>query len=106
MIVLFRGKPSTPRDGSAVELVGLSYSCLSWLAEANAAGLYSHRQLGEGGDSVTLEGWASRIKANFDLHYYVSRDSPVDDHKEHINKEGIYKDTLNSQMPWTDYQLR
>lgn len=35
-----RGKPATPRDGAAVEIVGLSKSVVSWLADSYAAGIY------------------------------------------------------------------
>lgn len=33
-----RGKPATPRDGSAVELVGLSKAAVSWLWKLNGEG--------------------------------------------------------------------
>ena len=66
-------------------------------------GHYLH---GHVADQVSLQEWADKIKANFDLHFYVSHQSPVERHKEYINKTGMYKDTLNSQLPWTDYQLR
>ena len=39
-----RGVPSTPRDGSAVELVGLSYRALTGLAKLGPA-LYPHQQV-------------------------------------------------------------
>lgn len=33
-----KGKPATPRDGSAVELVGLSKAAVSWLWKLNGEG--------------------------------------------------------------------
>jgi len=37
-----RGHPATPRDGSAVELVGLSASVLKFLAELYVSGKYRY----------------------------------------------------------------
>jgi glycogen debranching enzyme len=37
-----RGKPATPRDGSAVELVGLSKAALRWLAKLHSEGRFPH----------------------------------------------------------------
>ena len=101
-----RGKPSTPRDGSAVELVGLSYACLKWLAEEHGKGHYAHEGVSKPGLAWSLNQWADKIEQNFDLHFFVRKDSPIDPNIKYINKENIYKDTLNSGLPWTDYQLR
>ena len=53
--------------------------------------------------TLTWAEWASRIDANFEKHFWVGEDSHE---SPHVNKRGIYKDTLNSSVPWTDYQLR
>jgi glycogen debranching enzyme len=37
-----RGKPATPRDGSAVELVGLSKRALKWLAKLHSEDRFPH----------------------------------------------------------------
>lgn len=37
-----KGVPATPRDGSAVELIGLSASVVKFLKEMNAAAKYRH----------------------------------------------------------------
>jgi glycogen debranching enzyme len=37
-----KGLPATPRDGSAVELVGLCRSVLEWLIAANRESKYAH----------------------------------------------------------------
>lgn len=37
-----KGQPATPRDGAAVEIVGLSRSVIGFLSEAHAAGTYPY----------------------------------------------------------------
>lgn len=37
-----RGRPATPRDGSAVELVALCYRVVAWLDEAVKKGWFPH----------------------------------------------------------------
>jgi len=37
-----KGVPATPRDGAPIELVGLQYSVLSFLAKMNAKGDFPH----------------------------------------------------------------
>lgn len=54
----------------------------------------------------TLNEWADKIQQNFEPFFHVARDKPTDRRPDLINKVGIYKDTLNSGHPWTDYQLR
>lgn len=103
-----KGLPATPRDGSAVELVGLCRSVLDWLILANSKSKYVHSGVtvtnrDMSSSVLTWTQWASRIDANFEKYFWVGEDSCE---SEHINKRCIYKDTLNSSVPWTDYQLR
>lgn len=100
-----RGKPSTPRDGSAVELVGLSASVVSWLAELHLAGQWKQDGVSgnaKNGEKMTWLEWSEKIKSNFEKHFFVSSDTP----DQFVNRRGIYKDTVNSSFKWTDYQLR
>jgi glycogen debranching enzyme len=98
------GLPATPRDGSAVELVGLSRYALEFLIRANRDGKYPYDgvQIDSNRKLTWLE-WAQKIDANFEKHYWVGQDT---NDSPHINKRNIYKDTLKSSLPWTDYQLR
>jgi glycogen debranching enzyme len=99
------GMPATPRDGSAVELVGLCRSVLEWLIKANEQGKYSHDgvELADGVTKFTWVEWAKRIDASFEKHFWINESSTE---SPHINKKNIYKDTLGSSVPWADYQLR
>ena len=54
----------------------------------------------------SFEKWAEKIKENFETYFYVVMNNPVDKNPHLVNKVGIYKDTLNSGLPWSDYQLR
>ena len=99
------------QDGSAVELVGLSYSSIRWLAEMNAKGFYKFASVTRVNEDCstqewTLKEWSHKIEANFEQHFFVVKNNPKDKRPDLMNKEYIYKDTLNSSQPWTDYQLR
>ncbi|CAL8398012.1 unnamed protein product [Arctogadus glacialis] len=107
-----KGVPATPRDGSAVEMVGLCKSTLRWLVTLHGEGLFPHATVTihkEGRDlSVPYAEWDRKIQDNFERLFYVSPDplSPGDAHPHLVHKRGIYKDSCGASSPWCDYQLR
>ncbi|CAB3220015.1 unnamed protein product [Arctia plantaginis] len=107
-----RGQPATPRDGSAVELVGLAYSVVSWLAAQHRAGRYPYpgvvRRHRDGSlTSWTLRAVAERIRLNFERHFWVpSAPSSHDLRPDLVHRRAIYKDSHGASKPWADYQLR
>ncbi|XP_035272297.1 glycogen debranching enzyme-like isoform X2 [Anguilla anguilla] len=107
-----KGIPATPRDGSAVEIVGLSKSTVRWLCELHKKGLFPYAALTiqRGGKqlSVSYEDWNRKIQSNFEKLFYVSHDpkDPNEKHPDLVHKRGIYKDSFGASSPWCDYQLR
>ncbi|XP_046960879.1 glycogen debranching enzyme [Vanessa cardui] len=107
-----RGKPATPRDGSAVELVALAYSAASWLATQQRAGRYPYpgvaRRHRDGSLTAwTFAQWADRIHRSFERHFWVpAAPSAADARPDLVHRRAIYKDTHGATRPWADYQLR
>ncbi|XP_049823584.1 glycogen debranching enzyme isoform X4 [Aethina tumida] len=107
-----RGKPATPRDGSAVELVGLSYSVTSWLATLYEKQQYPHSgvtRTHKNGTTTTwtFKEWSEKIKANFEKYFWISGSPAKDEIRpDLINKRGIYKDSHGASQDWADFQLR
>ncbi|XP_028967982.1 glycogen debranching enzyme [Galendromus occidentalis] len=104
-----QGIPASPRDGSAVELVGLSKSVISWLHKKNKEGTYPYASVEfEGKTKTTFAEWSDMIQAHFEPCFYVPEEGsgPLDARPDLINQRGIYKDTFRSQQPWADYQFR
>ncbi|KAL1956161.1 hypothetical protein VTO42DRAFT_7596 [Malbranchea cinnamomea] len=106
-----KGFPGTPRDGAAVEITGLLYSSLRWIAKLYSDGLYEHSgvKLSEG-RVVSFEEWAALIKKHFERCYYIpldpSHDAEYDVDPRLVGRRGIYKDLYRSGKPFEDYQLR
>ncbi|CAG9819095.1 unnamed protein product [Phaedon cochleariae] len=107
-----RGKPATPRDGSAVELIGLSKSVISWLSELSAEQKYPYNcveRTHKNGTVTTwtFEEWNDKIQSNFEKCFWVNS-QPTDGEvrPDLINKRGIYKDSYGASQDWTDFQLR
>ncbi|KAF9884652.1 hypothetical protein FE257_001405 [Aspergillus nanangensis] len=106
-----KGFPGTPRDGAAIEITGLVYSALTWVADLHKRGLFNYGAVDiGGGKSVSFQDWATKIHQNFERCYYVPLD-PKDDNNYDvdaniINRRGIYKDLYKSGKPYEDYQLR
>lgn len=101
-----QGVPSTPRDGSAVEIVGLQYASLRFLQKLAETQLIPfdsvQRKSKSGAETVwTLKKWADLIQSNFDKEFYVTSEMGA-----LVNKVGIYKDSVGSSQPWADFQLR
>ncbi len=106
-----KGVPGTPRDGAAVEITGLLYSALHWVATLNENGSYTQTSVRKAdGSEITFQAWADLIKDNFERCFFVPL-SPSDDVKYDvnpavINRRGIYKDLYRSGKEYEDYQLR
>lgn len=107
-----KGKPATPRSGSAVELVGLSMSALTWLEKLAAQKVYPYDGVSaiKNGVStkVTFKDWCALIKSNFEKHFWINVDQEAEyePHPELINRRGIYKDSFFAKPFWADFQLR
>ncbi|XP_046879349.1 glycogen debranching enzyme-like isoform X1 [Hypomesus transpacificus] len=106
------GVPATPRDGSAVEIVGLCKSTIRWLIQLQKKGLFPYTTVTirreDRNLSITYDEWNRKIQENFELKFYVSHDpqDPNEKHPELVHKRGIYKDSYGASSPWCDYQLR
>lgn len=106
-----RGKPATSRDGSAVELIGLSKAVVTWLAKLNEANSYPY----SGVERTTKSGsvlkwsfnqWSNKIQSHFETHFWIDPELNEGRHSDLINKRGVYKDTYGAVLRWPDYQLR
>lgn len=97
-----RGWPSTPRDSVDVEIVGLCYSVVNWLAKLNSKQIYQFDGVTNGNEKLSFADWASKIQANFEKHFYID----PNDTEPLINRREVYKDTVGATESWRDYQLR
>lgn len=102
-----KGRPTTPRDGSAVELVGLQMAVLRFMQQMSANHMIPYtsveRTANNGRTVWTYEQWANLVGENFDRQFYVAHDPQQ---QKLANKMGIYKDSVGATQAWADYQLR
>jgi glycogen debranching enzyme len=97
-----RGIPSSPRDGSAIELIGLQYSVIHWLHQINDSTIWPYEGVTDGTTFWSWSDWSSKILLNFERCFWVDACSqhPL------INRRNIYKDTCGASDEWQDFQLR
>lgn len=109
--------PATPRDGSAIELIGLQKCVLGFVNSLIAAKdsrwprKVISKMLGQVAIEMTYAEWESKIQKNFEKKFYIPVDSKLDkdydiQRPDLVNRRGIYKDTFESSTPYADYQLR
>ncbi|KAK9472217.1 glucanotransferase domain of glycogen debranching enzyme-domain-containing protein [Dipodascopsis tothii] len=105
-----RGWPGTPRDGAAVEIIGLLKSALRWTSAMAARGEFPPAVTTDGGRTVTLAEWDGLVQAAFERRFYVpadaADDADYDVNPACVNRRGIYKDLYRSGKEYEDYQLR
>lgn len=107
-----RGKPATPRDGSAVELVGLSKMSVRWLATLHRRGDFPYNSVTHTNQDGTVttwtyEQWNEKIALNFEKFFWVPEAAYAGELRpDLVNRRGIYKDSYGATQPWADYQLR
>ncbi|XP_030351609.1 glycogen debranching enzyme isoform X3 [Strigops habroptila] len=107
-----KGIPATPRDGSAVEIIGLCKSAVRWLLELSGKNVFPFRGVtvkrhGRE-ETIAYDEWNRKIQEHFERLFFVS-ENPADPNEKHpnlVHKRGIYKDSYGASSPWCDYQLR
>ncbi|KAJ2690096.1 bifunctional 4-alpha-glucanotransferase/amylo-alpha-1,6-glucosidase [Coemansia sp. RSA 1285] len=102
-----KGVPATPRDGAAIEIVGLQKSALRWIAELVKAGRFPSDRPSS---TITYEEWDRLVQQQFEKHFWVPLDA-ADDAAHNVNaavvnRRGIYRDTSGASAEWADYQFR
>ncbi|CAF2912762.1 unnamed protein product [Rotaria sp. Silwood2] len=102
-----KGHPATPRDGSAIELVALCRTTISWIIQMNKQNYFPYDSIKISSDSsgktkLFFTDWLNRIDENFEKEFWIDQSNL----SEYVNRKQIYKDTINSTLKWTDFQLR
>jgi glycogen debranching enzyme len=99
-----KGIPATPRDGADVEIIGLLYSFIKFLADEMNPNHYPYDHVKEDGgvNNLTYKSWYLKIQDNFEKYFFIQhkRDDSM------VNKENIYKDHISIPSVYTNYQLR
>lgn len=105
------GVPGTPRDGAAVEIIGLLKSSLRFVNELHKKSWFKNSSVKkEDGSRITLQEWEELVHSNFEKKFYIPKDQRDDGKYEIdaniVNRRGIYKDLYHTGKPYEDYQLR
>jgi len=106
------GIPATPRDGAAIEIIGLLKSTVRWLSEINEMGLFNYGGVQtKSGKNLSYKEWNAKLQDNFEKHFWIPEDPSHDNeilsnHKSLIHRRGIYRDIVGSSIEWSDFQLR
>eukprot|EP00761_Pharyngomonas_kirbyi_P011085 gb/GECH01011109.1/.p1 GENE.gb/GECH01011109.1/~~gb/GECH01011109.1/.p1 ORF type:complete len:1732 (+),score=240.69 gb/GECH01011109.1/:1-5196(+) len=108
------GVPATPRDGAAVEIIGMLKSALRWLSSLHQQGRFPYAGVRLSPDAsvsvFSFQEWNNRIQDHFERCFYIPPSPASDGHhvvrKDIVHRRGIYKDVYGSQKEYTDYQLR
>ena len=91
-----KGVPSTPREGSPIEITGLSKKALSFitdLIQRKDINWPFSKVCNSRGGSLCYKDWNQNLKAHFEEDYY-------------IQKSGYYRDTINASKTLQETQLR
>lgn len=95
-----KGVPSSPRDGSAVELVGLQASVLRFLEKCSDYPYKTVERKNTNNNGIvnwTFKEWAEKIEKNFERYFYVSEN----DSNPLVHKKRIYKDTVEKLLKFS-----
>ncbi|KAK3069360.1 bifunctional 4-alpha-glucanotransferase/amylo-alpha-1,6-glucosidase [Teratosphaeriaceae sp. CCFEE 6253] len=106
-----KGEPGTSRDGAPVEMTGLLYSTLKWVAALKQGGQFKYDGVtADDGVAWTYAAWAAKLRASFEHAYYIPADpaqwAAYDINGKIVNRTGIYKDVHRGKKEYRDYQLR
>ena len=106
-----RGVPATPRDGAAVEIVGLVKSAVRWLSSLAAEGSFATDGVVlADGTPLSYSAWDAALQAAFEPAFWVpldpSEDAAFGCDSALVHRRGVYRDTVGSAEPYCDYQLR
>lgn len=90
-----KGVPSSPRDGSAVELVGLQASVLRFLERSSDYPYKSVERKNANSNTIiawSFKEWSDKVEQNFEKFFFVNEN----DKNPLIHKKRIYKDTVRT----------
>lgn len=108
-----KGIPATPRDGAAVEIIGLLKSTLRFVSSLPPEIFPYCSVVTPDGGECTYSRWNALLKSRFPVCFYVPEESEEKEggasffiDKNLVNRRGIVKDTYKQTRRWGDYQLR
>jgi glycogen debranching enzyme len=104
------GVPATPRDGAAVEIVGLLASALRFLGDSFENGSYRYEGVNASEGFTRWRDWANLVIRSFEGWFYIPKkreqDSQYFIEQSLVGIRGIYKDTVGASNEFGDYQFR